>query len=105
METGRMGAVAAWTGRRLLIWGGETGRTSFVAAADGLAFDPGTDRWSRLPRGPLAGRSQADAVWTGRELIVWGGFGAGSGGNPERLTDGAAFTPGEATARLSTRTP
>ena len=34
-----MGAVAAWTGQRLLIWGGETGRTSFVATADGLAFD------------------------------------------------------------------
>ncbi len=92
METGRMGAVAAWTGRRLLIWGGETGRTSFVATADGLAFDPGTDRWSRLPQAPLAGRSQADAVWTGRELIVWGGFGAGDGQRPGALADGASFS-------------
>ena len=92
METGRMGAVAAWTGSRLVIWGGELGRTSFVVARTGLAFDPAVERWSRLPQAPVKGRVDPVAAWTGRELIVWGGFGARDG-RPERLADGAAFTP------------
>ncbi|HET6967994.1 MAG TPA: hypothetical protein VFI44_06935, partial [Ornithinibacter sp.] len=38
-----------------------------------------------LPRGPFAARSGPAVVWTGSEMIVWGGDG-------ERL-DGAAFDP------------
>jgi N-acetylneuraminic acid mutarotase len=93
MEPGRIGAVTAWTGRRLLVWGGDAGRTALVPVHGGLSFDPAGDRWTRLPRSPLEGRADAVAAWTGRELIVWGGFGAGNRGNARRLGDGASLNP------------
>jgi hypothetical protein len=95
METGRVQAVAAWTGSRLLVWGGEVGREALVASRTGEAFDPSADRWSSLPAAPIEGRFDPVAAWTGRELIIWGGLGTVAGANPERLADGAAFTPRE----------
>jgi N-acetylneuraminic acid mutarotase len=97
METGRMQAAAAWTGSRLLVWGGELGRQALVVARTGLSFDPATNRWSRLPQAPLQGRLNPVTAWTGHELIVWGGLGVGNGRGARYFSDGAAFTPGEAT--------
>jgi hypothetical protein len=93
MEPGRIGAVTAWTGSRLLVWGGDVGRTALAPVRGGLSFDPAGDRWTPLPRSPLEARTDAIAAWTGRELIVWGGVGAGDRGNGRRLDDGAAFAP------------
>lgn len=46
--------------------------------------------WSRMAPSPLAPRSQAVIVWTGSQLIVWGG----SATNGEHLYgDGAAYDP------------
>lgn len=52
---------------------------------------PGT--WRPLPPAPLASRVNYSVVWTGREMIVWGGFDAA---NRPQL-DGAAFDPVEGT--------
>ena len=103
MDSGRTGAAAVWTGRRLLVWGGQTFPGATVTARHGLTYDPIGDRWSRLPQAPLSGRADPAAVWTGRELIVWGGGittcrpgppGATTGPCRTRfVTDGAAFTP------------
>src|SRR5437660_8387837 len=55
------------------------------SAFDQEAFDPATNRWRPLPAAPTTG---ALVVWTGRELIGWGGgccgdaFDAGSAYNP-----------------------
>ena len=97
MESGRVGAVAVWTGRRLLVWGGSetTGAGLPVIPPHGLAFDPTSNRWSPLPQAPLSGRLDATAVWSGGAMIVWGGrrpaipLGTGT----RFLADGAAFTP------------
>ena len=94
LDPGRVQAVAVWTGTRLLVWGGELGRETFELARNGSAFDPATDRWSRVPQAPIEGRADPAAVWTGRELIVWGGIGAGLDGQREHLVDGASFSPG-----------
>ena len=59
--------VTVWTGKRLLIWDGDT------ASPEGLAYDPRGNRWSRLPSAPLKGREGAVAVWTGTQCIVFGG--------------------------------
>ena len=32
--------------------------------------------WQTLPRAPIPARDQASVVWTGHELIVWGGAAA-----------------------------
>ena len=45
-----------WTGRRLLVWGGQTFPGATVTARHGLTYDPIGDRWSRLPQSPLPPR-------------------------------------------------
>jgi hypothetical protein len=49
---------------------------------------PGSARWARLPRAPIAPRSEYGAVWTGKKMIVWGGY----SGNTQ-YGDGAAYDP------------
>ncbi|HEY6534148.1 MAG TPA: hypothetical protein VIY72_17695, partial [Acidimicrobiales bacterium] len=39
-----------------------------------LAYNPATDAWRRLPGSGLAPRHGAVTVWTGQELVVWGGL-------------------------------
>src|SRR5262245_22685583 len=94
MGVGRIEHTAVWTGSQLLVWGGQTVRAGDrTAAPHGVAYDPATDQWSALPRSPLRGRTGHLAVWTGSQMLIWGG-------EPARLTDpgtpfadGAAYTP------------
>ncbi len=89
---GRSGAVAVWTGGRLVLVGGRTGSTaSSVPATRALAYDPRADRWSVLPRAPLPAKLAPTAVWTGRQLVVWGHVATATWGHDR--TAGAAFTP------------
>lgn len=64
---------------------------------DGLAYEPSTDTWRTLPRFPLREREFPVLVWTGKELIVWGGAKLALGNThvdpPPPLHDGAAYTP------------
>src|SRR4051812_41812648 len=59
-----------------LAWRDDNGGSHVVAgpAADGSNADllgPGESR--KLAPSPLAGRSTMAAVWTGREMLIWGG--------------------------------
>ena len=95
--SGRAGTAAVWTGRRLLVWGGETFPGATMTAGHGLSYDPIGNRWSPLPPSPLPARVDPTAVWTGRELIVWGGRTTACRANQPCHTrlhaDGAAFAP------------
>jgi hypothetical protein len=96
MAAGRRGAAMAWTGRRLLVWGGSRTVAGLpVTPSRGLAYDPQADRWSQLPGAPLLGRLDPVAVWTGRSLIVWGGERQNRpvDTGTRLFTDGAIFTP------------
>ena len=64
-------AVVAWTGRQAIIWGGVCCSSS---SNQGAAYDPRTNTWRLLPNAPLQPRRSAAGTWTGRELIVAGGF-------------------------------
>jgi hypothetical protein len=101
MPIGRVGAQAAWTGRRLVLWGGLT--AAGAGAAGGLSYDPAADRWSPLPVAPLPRRLEATAAWTGRSLIVWGGVRTDTWGRYRSV--GAAFTPRDPEARTGRRRP
>lgn len=57
--------------------------------------------WQPLPQAPIPGRL-ASAVWTGREMIVWGGAVPGKG---EPASDGAAYVPATRTWRLLAPAP
>lgn len=47
------------------------------------------DTWRLLPPAPIRGRVSHTAVWTGAEMIVWGGLSTNDG----HLSDGAAYDP------------
>jgi hypothetical protein len=54
------------------------------------------DHWSQLSPAPIAGRSGAATVWTGKEMLVWGGTSA----NEDTVyADGAAYDPDSHTWR------
>lgn len=90
----RLGATAVWDGREVLAVGGTgapRGGRSPALAAVGLAYDPTTNRWRRLP--PMeSGREGAAAVWTGTQLLVWGGRTARAG-SPLPVRCGDVPTP------------
>ena len=71
---------AVWTGSEMIVWGGETWSEDadppyFVALGDGGRYDPAEDRWLPVPDvGAPGPRLEHTAVWTGTEMIVWGGL-------------------------------
>lgn len=52
----------------VLMWGGRS-----LGPDSGHVFDPTTGGWKHLPQAPGPGRSDAAAVWTGTEALIWGG--------------------------------
>ncbi|HET6210781.1 MAG TPA: hypothetical protein VFD94_10385 [Jatrophihabitans sp.] len=90
--------VTAWTGRQVLSWGGVC---CAGFSADGLVYTPATNSWQAMPTAPLRLRRSAAGAWTGRELIVAGGYG-GHFGSADTLTtfdDAAAYNPATRTWR------
>ena len=72
----RTGVALAWTGNELVSLGGAVPGVG-PPARDGYAFEPRTGRWSHIPAAPGPGRIDADAVWTGSEVLLVGGYGDG----------------------------
>jgi hypothetical protein len=88
MPLPRQAFAAVWTGHYVLLWGGLTGSdTKPQVPAHGEAYNPVTNRWTALPAAPVHGRGSPTAVWTGHQMIVWGGYTTTS------YFDGAGFTP------------
>jgi Sporulation and spore germination len=52
-----------------------------------------TGTWRTIAPAPIAGRDGAAAVWTGRQLLVWGGHGRLPGAGLRPLRDGVAYDP------------
>lgn len=71
---GRTAFVAAWTGERMLVWGGyRSAGTDNWGFEDGAAYDPGRSTWVKLPSAPLEPRAFHSLTFTGTSIIVWGG--------------------------------
>jgi hypothetical protein len=58
-------ASAVWTGKTVLLWGGDE---------DALVLDPATGAWITTPAGGIPRRVQAAAVWADGVFILWGGW-------------------------------
>jgi len=64
---------AVWTGREMVVWGGMNSSTIGYLDTGGR-YDPSADTWSAtsIVNAPAA-RGGHTTVWTGSEMIVWGG--------------------------------
>jgi beta-lactamase regulating signal transducer with metallopeptidase domain/N-acetylneuraminic acid mutarotase len=86
---GRMEPSAVWTGSEMIVWGGVRFSPDHVAFNSGGRYDPVRDKWRSLPTDGAPGpRTGHTAVWTGREMIVWGGH-----EDIQHLNSGARFAP------------
>ncbi|MBE2284315.1 MAG: hypothetical protein IAE77_12735 [Prosthecobacter sp.] len=97
----RFGHTAVWTGTDLIVWGGTvttTGATGYDPTfGDGARFNAATGAWTPLPSlNAPTGRFNHTAVWTGTEMIVWGGQQFDTSGGPGMavtLNSGARYNP------------
>ena len=76
--SGRAAHTAIWTGHEMIVWGGGSSSPPYWLSTGGR-YDPATEIWTATSttNGPYPGRSVHTAIWTGSEMIVWGGDGPG----------------------------
>ncbi len=108
--SGRSGHTAVWTGTYMVVWGGSSG-TPNTSVNNGGRYNPTLDKWRQTNPGTTPGmRDQHTAVWTGTEMIVFGGsamdpvFGLQSGGRYTPVTDSWTPTPINASMNPAPRT-
>jgi hypothetical protein len=75
VPTARTLSTAVWTGTEMIVWGGSAGSGDPYTFTGGH-YEPASDTWTptSLTAGVPTGRVLHTAVWTGTEMIVWGGF-------------------------------
>lgn len=77
-QEGRAGHTMVWTGTQMLVWGGYQ-KYETAPGTGGLRYSPGLNSWQFLSAtGAPSTRTGHTAVWTGSEMIVWGGHGNSS---------------------------
>jgi hypothetical protein len=66
--------TAVWTGSQMIVWGGELGLGAYGTTNTGGIYNPASDTWQKTSLvGAALERSYHTAIWTGTEMIVWGG--------------------------------
>ena len=86
-----------WTGTEALIWGGST--TFMIAMptnyiAGGGRYDPVSNTWTSIATTNAPSlRDYHSAVWTGTDMIVWGGGYTPPLGNTQLLSTGGKYSP------------
>lgn len=93
----RIEAAAVWTGREMIVWGGLDPARGHRPLGDGAAFEPAAGTWRAIAQAPLTPTAAPGAVWTGREVLVWGPTRGGAAA--------AAYDPAEGTWRTLTPPP
>jgi N-acetylneuraminic acid mutarotase len=72
-----------WTGKEVIFWGGadfSTTADKVPVLGDGAAYNPVTDTWRSIStKNAPSARAMHSAVWTGTEMLVWGGSASGDG--------------------------
>ncbi len=88
---GRSGHTAIWSGIEMIVWGGFfSDDTGFHSLNTGGRYNPRTNSWTAtsIANAPSA-RDIHTAIWTGNEMIVWGGDSYELG----RLNTGGRYNP------------
>lgn len=100
--TSRSGHTAIWTGSEMLVWGGWYSDPENHYLNSGAMYNRGEGSWTAMTTTTApSGRYNHLAVWTGTEMLVWGGK------NPAYLGDGFRYHPlsDEWNMMLSTAVP
>jgi N-acetylneuraminic acid mutarotase len=85
--------TALWTGAEMIVWGG-TGPDGSEGLGDGGRYDPATDSWRPISTtNAPSPRFGHRAIWTGSEMIVWGGRGPANSSIVNYLDGGARYVP------------
>jgi hypothetical protein len=79
---------SVWTGKELLAFGYRVGATT----GEGAAYNPRTERWTRVATPPPWVTQNSVVVWAGDEMLVWGGTDPHQGSVVPR-SDGIAYEP------------
>lgn len=101
VPTGRRGGVMCSTGEKVLVWGGGFGGIAQLARNQSdakkqplnlvVAYDPAKQEWQTLPGiDAPPPRTHCSAVWTGKEMIIWGGA---DDRTNQSIEDGYAYDP------------
>jgi N-acetylneuraminic acid mutarotase len=81
--------TAVWTGSEMIVWGGINSVSSLGVSNTGARYNPVTGVWAPISNiGAPSARFRHTAVWTGSEMIVWGGYNDSSAFN-----SGARYNP------------
>jgi N-acetylneuraminic acid mutarotase len=87
--SGRYNHTAVWTGSEMIVWGGYFFDGSTHYFNTGGRYNPSTDSWTATSTtNAPAGRRGHAAVWTGSEMIIWGGY------NGSEFNSGGRYNPG-----------
>ena len=110
--TGRFAHVAVAAGTsKMIVWGGYNGTYRNDGAVLDLSTTPPTWTLMAAPPTTFGGRYYASAVWTGAEMIIYGGYGSTCAGsycadialyNPATNTWRTPITAGPLVGRYST---
>ncbi|MFM2178912.1 MAG: hypothetical protein RL015_3010 [Verrucomicrobiota bacterium] len=86
--TPRASHTAIWTGSEMIVWGGKRAGSNGYHN-NGARYNPTNDSWIPITNvGSIEPRALHTAIWTGSEMIIWGGF---DGVN--NLNSGARYKP------------
>lgn len=94
-------AAYAWTGKELVVWGGIGPTGSWASNHQTQKYNPISNTWINGNSGSFRGRYVMAFVWTGRELVIWGGANDVTNYND----DGARLDPETMTWKALPRLP
>ncbi len=92
---GRASATAIWTGTEMITWGGYSSAGLFSPItyySSGGRYNPVSNAWISLPASGLSGRNNHTAVWSGNEMLIWGGRGTSGPTNTGAIYNRASGT-------------
>lgn len=97
VPSGRSNHTAVWTGSEMIVWGGyASGSYGSSYLYTGGRYNPASNTWTPIDStGAPSPRAGHTAVWTGSEMIVWGGYNGSSlntGGRYNPTTDSWSIT-------------
>jgi hypothetical protein len=90
--------TAVWTGKEMIVWGGYDFTNIFYPQFlnNGGRYNPSNNTWTTISNSPGVGaRAGHTAVWTGNEMLIWGGytFSGGLFGTFTRFSTGFRYNP------------